>query len=85
MAEGTMAKLTDRVSVFSRWASGKDLFFHSSAVQGVSFDDLREPESIHRRSRTKGPMRKTSHPSKNALPSNHVSGTQLCVAKPMLA
>jgi CspA family cold shock protein len=46
MAEGTIKKLTDKGFGFLSLASGKDLFFHSSAVQGVSFDDLREGQKV---------------------------------------
>jgi CspA family cold shock protein len=46
MAEGTIKNLTDKGFGFILLASGKDLFFHSSAVQGVSFDDLREGQKV---------------------------------------
>lgn len=46
MAEGTIKKLTDKGFGFLSLGSGKDLFFHSSAVQGVSFDDLREGQKV---------------------------------------
>ncbi len=46
MAEGTIKKLTDKGFGFLSIGSGKDLFFHSSAVQGVSFDDLREGQKV---------------------------------------
>jgi cold shock protein len=46
MAEATIKKLTDKGFGFLSLGSGKDLFFHSSAVQGVSFDDLREGQKV---------------------------------------
>ena len=49
MAEGTIKKLTDKGFGFIKTSGDKDLFFHSSSVQGGSFDDLREGQ----RSRTR--------------------------------
>ena len=46
MAEGTIKKLTDRGFGFIKMGTGKDLFFHSSSVQGVSFDDLHEGQKV---------------------------------------
>jgi len=46
MAEGTIKKLTDRGFGFIKSSGDKDLFFHSSSVQGVSFDDLREGQKV---------------------------------------
>jgi CspA family cold shock protein len=46
MAEGTIKKLTDRGFGFIKPESGKDLFFHSSSLQGVSFDELREGQEV---------------------------------------
>jgi cold shock protein len=46
MAEGTIKKLTDRGFGFIKTSGDKDLFFHSSSVQGVSFDDLREGQKV---------------------------------------
>ena len=42
MAEGTIKKLTDKGFGFIKTATEKDIFFHSKALQGVEFDDLRE-------------------------------------------
>lgn len=42
MAEGTIKRLTDKGFGFISTGSGKDLFFHSSALEGVSFAELRE-------------------------------------------
>ena len=46
MAEGTIKKLTDKGFGFIKTGGDKDLFFHSSSVQGVSFEDLREGQKV---------------------------------------
>ena len=46
MAEGTIKRLTDKGYGFIDIGSEKDLFFHSSSVQEVSFDDLREGQKV---------------------------------------
>ena len=46
MAEGTIKRLTDKGFGFIDVGSDKDLFFHSSSLEGVSFDDLREGQSV---------------------------------------
>ena len=46
MAEGTIKRLTDKGFGFIDTGSGKDLFFHMSAVEGVSYDDLREGQRV---------------------------------------
>ena len=46
MAEGTIKTLTDKGFGFIKTGSEKDLFFHSSAVQGCSFDDLQEGQQV---------------------------------------
>ncbi len=46
MAEGTIKKLTDRGFGFIDTGGGKDLFFHSNSVQGVTFDDLQEGQQV---------------------------------------
>jgi len=46
MAEGTIKKLTDRGFGFIKTSGDKDLFFHSSSVQDVGFDDLREGQKV---------------------------------------
>jgi CspA family cold shock protein len=44
---GTIKKLTDKGFGFITAESmGKDLFFHSNALVGVSFDELREGDSV---------------------------------------
>jgi CspA family cold shock protein len=47
MAEGTIKKLMkDRGFGFIKPESGENLFFHSSSVQGVSFEELRESQKV---------------------------------------
>lgn len=46
MAEGTIKKLTDRGFGFISTNSGTDLFFHSKAVQGTTFDQLHEGQQV---------------------------------------
>lgn len=46
MAEGTIKRLTDKGFGFIDVGSGKDLFFHSSSVVGVSYDELREGQEV---------------------------------------
>jgi cold shock protein len=40
MAEGTIKTLTEKGFGFIKAGDDKDLFFHSSSVEGVSFEDL---------------------------------------------
>ncbi len=46
MPEGTIKKLTDKGFGFISVGGGKDLFFHSKSLQGVTFDQLREGEKV---------------------------------------
>jgi cold shock protein len=46
MAEGTIKRLTDRGFGFIDTGGGKDLFFHMSAVEGVSFEQLAEGQRV---------------------------------------
>jgi len=46
MAEGTIKRLTDKGFGFISSGSGPDLFFHSSALQGVTYDQLREGQRV---------------------------------------
>ncbi|MBS0266391.1 MAG: cold shock domain-containing protein [Planctomycetes bacterium] len=46
MPEGTIKKLTDRGFGFIKTGTDKDLFFHSKALQGVSFEQLREGQKV---------------------------------------
>ena len=46
MAEGTIKRLTDKGFGFIDSGTGKDLFFHMSNLEGVSFDELREGQQV---------------------------------------
>jgi CspA family cold shock protein len=46
MAQGTVKRLTDRGFGFIDQGSGSDLFFHSSALVGVSYDSLRTGDQV---------------------------------------
>jgi len=46
MAEGTIKKLTTKGFGFIKGEDEEELFFHSSGVQGVSFNDLREGQKV---------------------------------------
>ena len=46
MAEGKIKKLTDKGFGFIDTGKGKDLFFHMSNVEGVSFEELREGDKV---------------------------------------
>jgi CspA family cold shock protein len=64
MPEGTIKKLTDKGFGFIKTESGKDLFFHSSSVQDVSFEDLREGQAVSytQRRSPKGPCAENVKP-----------------------
>jgi CspA family cold shock protein len=46
MAEGTIKRLTDRGFGFIDTGDGKDMFFHMSNVEGVSFEELKEGQKV---------------------------------------
>ncbi|MGA2063248.1 MAG: cold shock domain-containing protein [Thermoguttaceae bacterium] len=46
MAEGTIKKLTNKGFGFIKTEGDKDLFFHSSALQGVSFEELHVGQKV---------------------------------------
>ncbi len=46
MAEGTIKRITDRGFGFIDTGSGEDMFFHSSNVEGVSFEELKEGQRV---------------------------------------
>ncbi|MEO8494816.1 MAG: cold shock domain-containing protein [Planctomycetota bacterium] len=46
MAEGKIKRLMDKGFGFIDTGTDKDLFFHNSALEGVSFEELREGERV---------------------------------------
>ena len=46
MADGTIKRLTDKGFGFIDTGSNQDMFFHSSNVEGVSYDELREGQKV---------------------------------------
>jgi len=46
MAEGKIKRLTDKGFGFIEVENGKDMFFHSSSIEGTSFDSLREGDRV---------------------------------------
>ncbi len=46
MAEGTIKRLTDKGFGFIDTGTGKDLFFHMSAVEGCTYDDLKVGQKV---------------------------------------
>ena len=46
MAEGTIKRLTDKGFGFIDTGSDKDMFFHSSDLEGVSYEELHEGQRV---------------------------------------
>jgi CspA family cold shock protein len=46
MPEGTITRLADRGFGFISTGKGKDLYFHSSSVQEVSFEELHKGQKV---------------------------------------
>ena len=46
MEEGKIKKITDRGFGFIEGSDGRDMFFHSSAVEGGEFSQLREGQRV---------------------------------------
>ena len=46
MAEGTIKRLMDKGFGFIDIDGNKDLFFHSSSLEGVEFHELREGQRV---------------------------------------
>ena len=46
MAEGNIKRLTDKGFGFISTETGKDIFFHRSALIGVALEDLREGQRV---------------------------------------
>ena len=63
MATGTIKKLTDKGFGFINTGE-QDLFFHSSAVKGMEFDDLNEGQQVQydRGEGPKGPRAENVRP-----------------------
>jgi|TARA_B100000519_G_C14217388_1_gene425693 CspA family cold shock protein len=65
MAEGTIKRITDKGYGFIDVGAEKDLFFHSSSVEGASFDQLHEGQrvSFNEASGPKGPCAENVTPA----------------------
>jgi cold shock protein len=46
MSEGTIKRKTDKGFGFIQTESGKDMFFHSSNVEGAGYESLREGQKV---------------------------------------
>lgn len=46
MAEGTIKKITDKGFGFIATETGTDMFFHSSSLDGVTYEELREGQPV---------------------------------------
>ncbi len=46
MAEGTIKRLTDKGYGFIDTGADKDMFFHMSNLEGVSYDELQEGQRV---------------------------------------
>ncbi|MEO2017565.1 MAG: cold shock domain-containing protein [Fuerstiella sp.] len=46
MAEGTVKRIMDKGFGFIEDGTGKDMFFHSSALEEIRFDELREGQQV---------------------------------------
>ena len=46
MAEGTIKRLTDKGFGFIATGNGKDVFFHSSSLQGAQWHQLQEGQRV---------------------------------------
>jgi cold shock protein len=46
MSEGTIKRITTKGFGFIENGTGTDMFFHSSSVEGVSYDDLHEGQRV---------------------------------------
>ena len=64
MPEGTIKRKTDKGFGFIETGSGKDMFFHSSNVEGPGYDQLREGQrvSYNEGSGPKGPRAENVKP-----------------------
>ncbi len=64
MAEGTIKRLTDKGFGFIDTGSDKDMFFHHSNLEGVSYEQLQEGQrvSYNEGSGPKGPRAENVRP-----------------------
>ena len=46
MAEGTIKRLTEKGFGFISGAADRDVFFHMSGLEGVSFEELQEGQRV---------------------------------------
>lgn len=46
MAEGTIKRINSKGFGFIEDGAGNDFFFHSSSVEGVSYEELREGQRV---------------------------------------
>jgi len=46
MAEGTIKRLTEKGFGFIDTGTDKDLFFHHSSLEGVSYEELQEGQRV---------------------------------------
>jgi CspA family cold shock protein len=65
MENGKIKRLTDKGFGFIETASGKDMFFHKSSVEGVSYEALRvgQPVSFTEAPGAKGPRAENVKPA----------------------
>ena len=65
MAEGTIKRITDKGFGFISNESGTDLFFHSSNVEGVRYEDLQVGQKVSYKegSGPKGPRAENVRPA----------------------
>ncbi len=46
MAEGTIKRLTEKGFGFIDTGTGQDMFFHMSALEGVTYEELQEGQKV---------------------------------------
>ena len=46
MPQGTIKRLTDKGFGFIDAGGGRDVFFHMSSLEGVTYDELREGQKV---------------------------------------
>ncbi len=65
MAEGTIKRLTDKGFGFIDTGDGKDIFFHMSSLEEVTYEELREGQKVtfNKGEGPKGPRAENVKPS----------------------